>query len=388
MMTGKQIMGNVYDYLIVGCGFSGVTLAERIANELDAKVLIIDRRDHIGGNAYDHLDENGILIGRYGAHIFHTNSEKVWRYVTRFTEFNTYVHHVDACWQGNYYALPLNLATINSFFGKQMTAGELPAFIDSIRVHIDSPKNAEEAVISKVGWDLYGAFYRNYTKKQWGIDPKDLDASITLRLPIRMNSDKRYFTDPWQGLPVGGFTKVFERMLNHKNIHLALNTDYKDAMQSVRYRKLVFTGPIDVFFNYAFGRLPYRSIDFRLETINQEYFQHMGVVNYPNDHEFTRCVEYKWLYQQKNTNTTVSRDYPCWNDEEPYYPVPSPMNREMYKRYKALADKTPNTYFCGRLGTYEYYNMDQCIAQALTLFEDHIVADAKKLVLPEVIIPS
>ncbi|MDP3014309.1 MAG: UDP-galactopyranose mutase [Candidatus Subteraquimicrobiales bacterium] len=381
-------MSGHYDYLIVGCGFSGATLAERIARELDAKVLIIDRRDHIGGNAYDHLDENGILIGRYGAHIFHTSSEKVWNYISRFTEFNTYVHRVDACWQGNYYALPLNLATINSFFGKQMTAGELPAFLDSIRVHLDSPKNAEEAVISRVGWDLYEAFYRTYTKKQWGIDPKDLDASVTLRLPIRMNSDTRYFTDPWQGIPVGGFTKVFERMLNHKNIHLALNTDYKDAMQGVRYRKLVFTGPIDVFFDYAFGRLPYRSIEFRFETLPWEHVQHMGVVNYPNDYEFTRCVEYKWLYQQQHEKTTVSRDYPCWNDDEPYYPIPSPGSSELYLKYKELADRTADTYFCGRLGTYTYYNMDQCIAQALALFENRIATEARTHQLLEAANPT
>jgi UDP-galactopyranose mutase len=370
-------MSRSYDYLIVGCGFSGATLAERIAQELDAKVLIIDRRDHIGGNSYDYLDENGILIGKYGAHIFHTPSVKVWNYISRFTEFNTYVHHVDAYWQGNYYPLPLNLVTINSFFGKQMTALELPAFLDSIRVYIDKPKNAEEAVISQVGWELYEAFYRTYTRKQWGVDPKDLDASVTSRLPIRMNSDTQYFADAWQGIPVEGFTKVFERMLKHKNIHLSLNTDYMDVMLRVPYRRLVFTGPIDSFFDYAIGRLPYRSIEFRFETHPRKHVQHLGVVNYPNDYEFTRCVEYKWLYQQRHDKTTVSRDYPCWNDDEPYYPVVSTRNNELYQKYKKLADRTPGTYFCGRLGTYRYYNMDQCIAQALDLFENRIAREAR-----------
>jgi UDP-galactopyranose mutase len=370
-------MGYLYDYLIVGCGFSGATLAERIAHELDGSVLIIDRRDHIGGNSYDYLDDCGILIGKYGAHIFHTTSEQVWNYINRFAEFNTYVHHVDAYWQGNYYPLPLNLVTINSFFDKQMTDMDLPAFLNSIRVPIDKPKNAEEAVISQVGWELYEAFYRNYSRKQWGVEPKDLDASITLRLPIRMNSDTRYFADPWQGVPVGGFTKVFERMLKHKNIHLSLNTDYMDVMHDVAYRKLIFTGPIDAFFNYAFGRLPYRSIEFQLETLPQKHFQHMGVVNYPNDYEFTRCVEYKWLYQQKHDRTTLSRDYPCWKDDEPYYPVPSWRSYELYEKYNELADRTPGIYFCGRLGTYKYFNMDQCIAQALALFENRIALEAQ-----------
>lgn len=358
-------------------------MAEQIAQQLDAKVLVVDRRDHIGGNSYDYRDENGIFVGKYGAHIFHTNSEKVWNYINRFAEFNSYVHRVDACWQGHYYSLPLNLLTINSFFAKEMTNEELPAFLDSIRVAIDEPKNAEEAVISQVGWELYEAFYRKYTLKQWGVDPKDLDASVPQRLPIRMNSDTRYFDDRWQGIPVGGFTKVFNRMLKHKNIHLSLKTDFAEVIKNVSFRKLVFTGPIDSFFKYVFGRLPYRSIEFEFETLTKEHIQHIGVINYPNEHEYTRCVEYKWLYQQRHQMTTVSRDYPCWNDEEPYYPVPSRYNHEMYMKYKALADHTPGAYFCGRLATYRYYNMDQCIAQALALFENRIALEVRSNLLFE-----
>lgn len=358
-----------YDYLIVGSGFAGATLAERIASQLNASVVIVEKRDHIGGLAYDYVDINGILVGKYGAHIFHTNNEIVWKYVNRFAEFNNYVHRVDAFYQGRFFALPLNLDTINDFFGTRMSAAELPMFLDTIREPIPYPKNAEEAVISRVGWALYEAFYRNYTEKQWGMDPRDLDASVTMRLPIRMNNDKRYFADQWQGVPKEGFAGLFQRMLANRNIHLLLNTEFKEALKGIRFNKLIYTGPIDAYFDYALGKLPYRSIDFRFETINREYFQQRAIINYPNDHEYTRCVEFKRLYQQKGVQTTVSREYPCWNDEEPYYPVSSPKNREMYRRYRELADSTPNTLFCGRLGTYEYCNMDQCIAQALTLFE-------------------
>jgi len=362
-------MTDTCDYLIVGCGFTGATLAERIASQLNAAVIIIDKRDHVGGLAYDYVDEHGIVVGKYGPHIFHTNNEMVWKYVNRFAVFNNYVHLVDAFFQGRFFALPLNLDTINAFFGRLMSTAELPVFLETIREHIPYPRNAEEAVISKVGWDLYNAFYRNYTKKQWGMDPRDLDASVTMRLPIRMNNDKRYFADQWQGIPKEGFTRLFERMLDNKGIRILLNTEFKEALKGIRFKKLIYTGPIDAYFDYVQGKLPYRSIDFRFETITREHFQQTGIVNYPNDHEYTRCVEYKRLYQQKSSHTTVCRDYPCWNEEEPYYPIPSQVNREMYQKYRKLADNTPDTIFCGRLGTYAYFNMDECIHQALTLFE-------------------
>jgi UDP-galactopyranose mutase len=365
----------MYDFLIIGCGFSGATLAERIASQLGKKVLIIDQRNHIGGNVYDYYDDAGILVSKYGAHIFHTNDEKVWRYLSQFTDLNNYVHHVEAFWKNKFFALPLNLETINIFFGKQFTSAEMAIFLEKIRIPIKDPKNAEEAVLNKVGWELYEAFYKNYTKKQWGVDPKELAAEVTMRLPIRMNGNKQYFSDKWQGVPPGGFTKVFERMLNQKKIHILLNADFKDIVNTIPYRRLIFTGPIDAFFGYCFGKLPYRSIAFRFETFSQSYFQQVGVVNYPNEYDYTRCVEYKQLYQQQHDKTTISRDYPCWKDDEPFYPVPSAANRALYQRYKALADRMPQTYFCGRLGSYAYYNMDQCIGQALTLFEKRIVPD-------------
>ncbi|MCX6136427.1 MAG: hypothetical protein NTV54_02905 [Ignavibacteriales bacterium] len=258
-----------------------------------------------------------------------------------------------------------------------MKSEELPSFLNSIRVQIPQPANAEEAVLSKIGVELYDAFYRNYTRKQWGMDPKDLDASVTMRLPIRMNDDRRYFTDPWQGIPKGGYTTLFDQMLRHKNIHLALNTDFKAVRNSVKYRKLIFTGPIDEYFDCVYGKLPYRSIEFRFEKLSQKYYQHMAVVNYPNEHEFTRCVEYKWLNGQHHDKTTISRDFPCWNDNEPYYPVPSIANKALFLKYKELADRTPNIFFCGRLGAYTYYNMDECVGQALDLFDKEIKNDGK-----------
>jgi UDP-galactopyranose mutase len=374
-----------YDYLIVGCGFTGATLAERIASELDASVLVIDKRAHIGGNSYDERDDHGIVVGKYGPHFFHTASEKVWKYISRFTTFNNYVHHVDAFCDGRFYALPLSLDTVNAFFETRLTAEKLPSFLDQLSERIADPHNAEEAVVSKVGWELYEAFFQNYMKKLWGMDPRDLDASIARRLPIRLSSDTRYFTDPWQGIPTEGYTKIFERMLSHKNIHLSLNTDYRDLVNAVSHRFLVFTGPIDAYFDSLFGKLPYRSIDVRFETHACEYVQHRGVVNYPNDHDFTRCVEYKWLYGQRHEKTTVSRDFPCWNDEEPYYPIPAPANRALYLKYKELAERVPNTYFCGRLGSYAYYNMDECIAWALNLFENRIAVQARSSLLPKAV---
>jgi UDP-galactopyranose mutase len=361
-----------FDYLIVGCGLTGATLAERIATGLDKKVLIIDKRPHIGGNAHDFHDDAGLLVSTYGAHIFHTNNERVWAYINRFADFNDYVHTVDAVVGGSTYSLPLNLDTLNSFFRVHLTPEQVPGFLAKRRVPIDLPANAEESVLSQVGWELYEAFYKNYTRKQWGIDPRLLDASVTSRLPIRTTADKRYFADRWQGIPRGGYTALVQKMLHHANIEVLLNMDYRKAAAEVRFGRLVFTGPIDLYFDFLHGRLPYRSIDFRFQTLDREYYQHTAVVNYPNDHDYTRCVEYKYLNQQHHARTTVSWDYPCWNDDEPYYPVPASANRLLFQRYRTEADRLSSVLFCGRLGSYQYLNMDQCIAQGLDVFEREI----------------
>jgi len=367
----------MYDYLIVGCGFAGATLAERIANELGKSVLIVDRRNHVGGNAYDFTDRNGIRVGKYGAHIFHTNSAKIWNYVARFAEFNGYVHTVDAFIDGQLYPLPLNLQTINKFFGTDLTEQTVEAFLKSKSLKIKNPKTAEEMVLSKVGRELYEAFYQNYTIKQWGLHPRELDASVTARLPIRFNEDCRYFTDRWQGIPREGYENLFRNLLNFPGIEVLLNTSFRLVESAVQFDKLIFTGPIDEFFDYGFGKLPYRSLSFEFERFEREYFQHKAVVNYPNEQFFTRIVEYKYFYQQKSPYTTISKEYPCWNDQEPYYPVPNPANREVYGRYRKMADKLKSVYFCGRLATYKYLNMDQCIGQALSLFEKQISRQEK-----------
>lgn len=362
----------MYDFLIVGCGFTGAALAERIAAVLNKKVLIVEKRPHIGGNCYDYYDNSGVLVSKYGAHIFHTKDKNVWDYINKFTSFNDYVHMVDAKVGDSFYALPLNLNTINAFFNINLTSEEIPEFLSIKKVPINNPSNAEESVISQVGIELYEAFYKGYTLKQWGVEPKMLDASVTSRLPIRYNTDKRYFSDPWQGIPIGGYTKIFEKMLSHPNIEVLLNTDYNEIISTVKFNKLIFSGPIDLYFDHMFGKLPYRSINFQFETYDYEYYQHMGVVNFPNDFEYTRCTEYKYLNKQKHPKTTVSRDFPCWNDDEPYYPVPSPDSKIIYAKYKKEAEKLQNVIFGGRLGSYQYYNMDQCIGQALSIFKNKI----------------
>jgi len=358
-----------YHFLIVGCGFTGATLAERLAAH-GARVLVIDRRDHIGGNAYDRLDEHGIRVSPYGPHLFHTRSEKIWRYVNRFATFNDYELRVQALHGGRYYDLPLNLSTFRAFFGNDLREQDVPALLAELREPIEQPRNAEEAIVSQVGRELYRAFYEGYTRKQWGMEPRELDASVTLRLPIRHHEDNRYFSDRWQGLPIEGYTRLFERMLAHENITVVLNADDRAVRASERFDKLIYTGPIDAYFDHALGRLPYRSIDFRLESIaSRELVQRVGLLNYPDQRAYTRSAEYRHFYGQSSDWTTLGRDYPCWNDAEPYYPVPNPANRALYARYKALAAAETDTLFCGRLGTYKYYNMDQCIAQALTLAE-------------------
>lgn len=368
-----------WDYLIVGAGFTGATLAERIARELDARVLVIDRRSHIGGNAWDEVNSAGLRIGRYGVHVFHTQSQKVWDYVTRFADFNHFVLEVEAYHQGRWYSLPLNRSTINAFFEIELKAEEIPTFLKKIKVPIEHPQNAEEAVLSRVGKELYEAFYLNYTRKQWDLDPRELDASVTMRLPIRSNDDRRYFTDRWQGVPSEGYAALFEGLLNHPRIEVRLNTDYQSLRGEVACRRLIYTGPIDSYFHHQLGRLPYRSLNFEFETVNQAYAQHKAMLNYPNDHAYTRSIEFKQIYQQQAPVTTLCREYPCWNDEEPYYPVPAPQNSALFQQYRTLAQTVPHVLFCGRLGSYQYLNMDQCIAQALKIFEQTIAPGHQSL---------
>jgi UDP-galactopyranose mutase len=356
----------MFDYMIVGAGFAGSVLAERLATQLDKKVLLVEKRPHIGGNAYDHYDDHGLLVHRYGPHIFHTNSADVFAYLSRFTEWRPYEHRVLASVDGQLVPIPINLDTVNRLYGTQMTALELPKFFEE-RAEKRPHKTSEDVVVSVVGRELYEKFFRGYTRKQWGMDPSELDASVTARVPTRCNRDDRYFTDTYQAMPRLGYTRMFERMLSHPNIQILLNADYRQVERAIGHDKVIFTGPVDEFFDYRLGKLPYRSLEFQHETKNVAKFQDVGTVNFPNEHPYTRVTEFKHLTGQEHDKTSIVYEIPR-AEGDPYYPVPRPENNALYAKYKELASATPNVDFVGRLATYKYYNMDQVVAQALTLF--------------------
>jgi UDP-galactopyranose mutase len=356
-----------YDWLIVGAGFAGSVLAERLAAERGERVLVVDRRPHIAGNAYDHLDEAGLLVHRYGPHIFHTNSRAVLEYLSRFTGWRPYQHRVLGRVDGRLVPIPINLDTINKLYGLSLTPAELEAWFAARAEPVDPIRTSEDVVVSKVGRELYEKFFRGYTRKQWGLDPSELDKSVTARVPVRTDRDDRYFTDEFQVMPAEGYTRMFERMLDHPGITVRLGADYREVRQEVSFRRLVWTGPVDEFFGHCFGRLPYRSLRFVHETLDKEWFQFVGSVNYPQTEAYTRITEYKHLTGQMHPRTSITYEYPE-AEGDPYYPVPRPENQALYKRYEELADAEPDTWFVGRLATYRYLNMDQVVGQALATF--------------------
>jgi UDP-galactopyranose mutase len=356
----------VFDYVIVGAGFAGATVAAQMARNFGKRVLLLDRRSHVGGNAYDHYDQAGVLVHKYGPHIFHTNSRDVIDYLSLFTDWRSYEHRVLASVDGKLVPIPINLDTVNSLHGLNLSVDELEAYLEKISEKPEMVRTSEDVVVSRVGRDLYEKMFRGYTRKQWGLDPSELDASVTARIPVRLNRDDRYFSDSYQVMPLHGFTRMFENMLDHPNITIMLNTDYRDVMNSVRFKELVYTGPIDEFFDFRFGKLPYRSLQFRHETVNVEKLQPVAVINYPNEHDYTRVTEFKHLTGQTHAKTSVVYEYPC-DGGDPYYPVPRAENAALYKQYEALGAQQQGVHFVGRLATYKYYNMDQVVAQALTL---------------------
>lgn len=358
----------MFDYLIVGAGFAGSVLAERLASQAGNSVMLVDKRNHIGGNAYDCYDAAGILIHKYGPHIFHTNSQDVFEHLSKFTEWRPYQHRVQASVDGQLVPMPINLDTINRLYGMSLTSFELENFFQSIAEPREPVRTSEDVVVSKVGRELYEKFFRNYTRKQWGLDPSELDASVTARVPVRTNRDDRYFGDRYQSMPLHGYTRLFERMLAHPKIKVLLNADYREVRDWVPHRKLIYTGPVDEYFDFCFGKLPYRSLEFRFETLHEVQHQPVAVINYPNDYAYTRVTEFKHLTGQEHPKSTLVYEYPR-AEGDPYYPVPRPENGELYAHYKALADATPDVHFVGRLATYRYYNMDQVVAQALAEFE-------------------
>ena len=358
----------MFDYLIVGAGFAGSVLAERLASQAGKKVLIIDKREHIAGNAYDYYNEDGILIHKYGPHIFHTNSKEVFEYLGQFTEWRPYEHRVLASVDGQLVPIPINLTTINQLYGLNLNSSQVEEFFASKAEKIAQVKTSEDVVVGKVGRELYEKFFRGYTRKQWDLDPSELDASVTARVPTRTNKDDRYFTDTYQAMPLHGYTVMFQKMLSHPNIKVMLNTDYKEVIDIIPHKQLIYTGPIDAYFDYCYGKLPYRSLEFKFETIDKEVFQPTGTVNYPNEQLYTRITDFKYLTGQKHPKTAIVYEFPR-AEGDPYYPVPRPENAETYKKYQQLAATMTNTYFVGRLATYKYYNMDQVVAQALTTFK-------------------
>ncbi len=358
----------MFDYLIVGAGFAGSVIAERLAHSAGKRVLVIDKRNHIGGNAYDHYNDAGILVHRYGPHIFHTNSQEIFEYLSRFTEWRPYQHRVLAHVDGQLLPIPINLTTINQLYGLNLNSFEMEEFLNKVAEKREPLCTSEDVVVNRVGRELYEKFFQNYTRKQWGIDPSELDAAVTARVPVRTNRDDRYFSDKFQAMPRFGYTRMFENMLDHPNIKIMLNTDFREIAKEMNFQEMIYTGPVDEFFDYRYGKLPYRSLEFKHETHDVEKYQPVAVVNFPNEHLYTRVTEFKYLTGQEHPKTSIVYEYPR-AEGDPYYPVPRPENAKLYSKYKALADSLSNVHFIGRLATYKYYNMDQVVGQALALFK-------------------
>ena len=352
-------------FLIIGAGFAGSICARELA-EAGHRITIIDKRPHIAGNAFEAKDEHGILIHQYGPHIFHTNSERIFNYLSQFTEWQPYEHRVRSVVNGQEYPFPINRDTLNQFYDLDLTEEQAAEYFEKVREPKEKVLTSEDVVLNSVGRDLYEKFFLNYTKKQWGLDPSKLKAGVAARIPTRTNTDDRYFTDTYQAMPLHGYTAMFENMLNHPNITVKLSTDYKDFLaQGVEYDHLIYTGCIDEFYDYKFGKLPYRSLRFEHQHLeNTEQYQSVGTINYPNDFEFTRITEFKHLTGQQHPATSIVREYPT-AEGDPYYPIPRDENEALFKKYKSLADCEKNVTFVGRLAEYRYYNMDQVVGAAL-----------------------
>lgn len=353
----------MFDFLVVGCGLVGIT-ASRVLAENGNKVLIIDKRNHIGGNIYDYYNEDGILIHKYGPHIFHTNNKEVWSFLSKFTEWREYQHRVLSYANGQLVPMPINLDTINMLYGTNYDSVTIKDFFNSVKENVEKINNSKDVIVSQVGEELYKLFFEGYTKKQWNLYPYELGKEVTSRVPTRNNRDNRYFTDTYQGMPKYGYTKMAENIIDHENIKIMLNTSYEEIKGELNYSKVIFTGCIDEFFEYKYGKLPYRSLNFVEETYDKEFYQTVGVVNYPNDYDYTRITEYKHLTGQKHDKTAIMKEISS-SIGEPYYPIPKQENKELYNKYKREAEANKNVYFLGRLGTYSYMNMDAVVLQAI-----------------------
>ncbi len=366
----------MYDYLITGCGFTGAVLAERLASQLGCSVMVIDQREHIGGNAYDYYDSNGILVHKYGAHIFHTNSQKIWEYISGFTAWNGYIHQVDALVDGRLVPLPVNLDSVEVLFEKNEAETINNALLNRYgregKVAVLDLLESDDSVLRKAGEFIYEKIYFNYTLKQWELSPLELKKSVTSRLPVYTTRGRNYFRDRFQGLPAEGYTKLFERLLSRDKIDVATGMSFKEAETTVRFNKLIFTGAIDEYFDFIHGKLPYRSLRFENQYHEKPRFQSLGVINFPDKREYTRILEFKQLTLQKAEGTTITYEYPAKHIHgvnDPYYPIPARENDLIYSKYQKMTENLKNVIFAGRLADYTYYNMDQAVGRALSLFE-------------------
>lgn len=361
----------VYEYLVVGAGLAGSTIAERLASQLGARVLVIDKRPHVAGNTHDPLDENGLRYHQYGPHIFHTNARHVVEYLSRFTEWTPYEHRVLARVDGRLVPIPINRTTINRLYGLELSSAEVEAFLAARAEPQARIDNSEQMIVSRVGRELYEKFFRGYTRKQWGLDPSELDATVCGRIPTRTSDDDRYFGDTFQAMPAAGFTAMVEKMLAHPNIEVVTGCDFQWMLDRARFNHVVYTGPIDEYFEYKFGKLPYRSLQFEFETVDAaERGLPVGCVNEPAEGvPFTRTTDYRHLTAQSHAKTILGREYPR-AEGDPYYPIPRPDNRELYRKYATLAAAQRHVTFVGRLAEYKYFNMDQAVASALVAFEE------------------
>ena len=371
------------DWVIVGAGFSGCILAERIATQLAQRVLIIERRDHIGGNAYDYYNEHGILVHKYGPHIFHTKSKKVWDYLSQFTEWRHYFHHVLGVVEGKKVPIPFNLNSLYALFppryAEKLEGQLLEHFGFGVKVPILKLRESAIGDLEFLANYIYDNVFYRYTLKQWGMKPEELDRGVTGRVPVYISRDNRYFQDPYQAMPRLGYTEMFRSMLAHPNIKVLLNADYREVIKDINFNRMVYTGPIDTFFDYMYGELPYRSLRFQFDTLDQEHYQEVGTVNYPNDYDITRITEQKYLSGQTSPKTTLVMEYPqayVPGKNDPYYPILHEENRQRYDLYLKEVEKLKGTViFAGRLAEYKYYDMDQAALRALSLFEKEVVSE-------------